>query len=212
MEQVDVRRALQRGREDGPSRVLATLLFTDLVASTARVLELGDRRWVHLLEAHHRSAAELVRSLGGCVVDAVGDGVFAVFDLPSAAVRAACAVRDSVRALGLELRAGLHTAECEVASGCVRGFAVHVAARVSAVACGGEVLVSQTVRDVVAGSDLRFVDRGPYELKGLPGAWRLYAAQPPRAERPAERPVGVRTRGRKAVGVVHASSNGHRVA
>ena len=160
-----------------PDRVLATVLFTDIVGSTERAAELGDRRWRELLDAHEAAVRrELVR-FGGREVDTAGDGVFATFDGPARAIRAACAIRDSVRGLGLELRAGLHTGECELANGKMRGIAVHTGARVAALAAPGEVLVSSTVRDLVAGSGIAFDERGEHELKGVPGTWRLYAAR-----------------------------------
>lgn len=155
--------------------VLATVLFTDLVGSTAKAVELGDRRWRELLEQHHaRTRLELSR-FRGVELDTAGDGFFARFDGPARAIRCACAVRDSVRDLGLEVRAGLHTGECEVMDGKVAGVAVSIGARVAAQAGPGEVLVSQTVKDLVAGSGIEFADRGEAELKGLPGEWRLYA-------------------------------------
>ena len=153
------------------------MLFTDLVASTRRVSELGDRRWRELHEAHETAVrAELARH-GGREVDTAGDGFLATFDGPARAIRAACAIRDRVRGLGLELRAGLHTGECELANGKVRGIAVHTGARVAGLAAPGEVLVSSTVRDLVAGSGIAFEERGEHELKGVPGTWRLYAAR-----------------------------------
>jgi class 3 adenylate cyclase len=160
-----------------PDRVLATVLFTDIVGSTERAAELGDRRWRELLEAHERAVrAELAR-YGGREVDSAGDGFFATFDGPARAIRAASAIQESVRRLGIELRAGLHTGECELANGKVRGIAVHTGARVAALAEPGEVLVSSTVRDLVAGSGIAFEERGEHELKGVPGTWRLYAAR-----------------------------------
>jgi class 3 adenylate cyclase len=160
-----------------PDRVLATVLFTDIVGSTERAAELGDRRWRELLEAHEAAVrGELVR-YGGREIDTAGDGFLAAFDGPARAIRAACAIRDGVRRLGLELRAGLHTGECELANGKVRGIAVHTGARVAALAGPGEVLVSSTVRDLVAGSGIAFEERGEHELKGVPGTWRLYAAR-----------------------------------
>ena len=160
-----------------PDRVLATVLCTDIVGSTQRAGELGDRRWRELLEAHEAVVrAELAR-YGGREVDTAGDGFLATFDGPARAIRAAGAIRDSVRSLGLELRAGLHTGECELANGKVRGIAVHTGARVAALAGPREVLVSSTVRDLVAGSGIAFEERGEHELKGVPGTWRLYAAR-----------------------------------
>jgi pimeloyl-ACP methyl ester carboxylesterase len=155
--------------------VLATVLFTDLVGSTAKAVELGDRRWRELLEQHHaRTRAQLSR-FRGVELDTAGDGFFARFDGPARAIRCACAVRDAVADLGLEVRAGLHTGECEVLDGKVAGVAVSIGARVAAKAGAGEVLVSQTVKDLVAGSGIEFEDRGGAELKGVPGQWKLYA-------------------------------------
>jgi class 3 adenylate cyclase len=155
--------------------VLATVLFTDLVGSTAKAVELGDRGWRELLEQHHaRTRAQLSR-FRGIELDTAGDGFFARFDGPARAIRCACAVRDSVSGLGLEMRAGLHTGECEVLDGKVAGVAVSIGARVAAQAGPGEVLVSQTVKDLVAGSGIEFEDRGGAELKGVPGEWRLFA-------------------------------------
>ena len=155
--------------------VLATVLFTDLVGSTEKAVELGDRRWRDLLEQHHqRTRAQLTR-FRGVELDTAGDGFFARFDGPARAIRCACAVRDAVTELGLEVRAGLHTGECEVLDGKVAGVAVSIGARVAGKAGPGEVLVSQTVKDLVAGSGIEFEDRGGAELKGVPGEWRLYA-------------------------------------
>lgn len=155
--------------------VLATVLFTDLVGSTAKAVELGDRGWRDLLEQHHaRTRSELSR-FRGVELDTAGDGFFARFDGPARAIRCACAVRDAVTDLGLEIRAGLHTGECEVVDGKVAGIAVSIGARVAAQAGPGEVLVSQTVKDLVAGSGIEFTDRGGAELKGVPGEWQLYS-------------------------------------
>jgi pimeloyl-ACP methyl ester carboxylesterase len=155
--------------------VLATVLFTDLVGSTAKAVELGDRGWRDLLEQHHaRTRAQLSR-FRGVELDTAGDGFFARFDGPARAIRCACSIRDAVTELGLEVRAGLHTGECEVLDGKVAGLAVSIGARVAAQAGPGEVLVSQTVKDLVAGSGIGFEDRGGAELKGVPGEWRLYA-------------------------------------
>jgi class 3 adenylate cyclase len=159
----------------GAERVLATVLFTDIVGATAAAAELGDQRWRELLSAHHdRIRAELARYRGR-EVDTAGDGFFATFDGPARAIRCACAVSDAVRDLGLDIRAGLHTGECELVDGKVGGLAVHIGARVAAKAGPGEVLVSGTVKDLVAGSGIEFTDRGTHELKGIPGEWRLYA-------------------------------------
>jgi pimeloyl-ACP methyl ester carboxylesterase len=155
--------------------VLATVLFTDLVGSTEKVVELGDRRWRELLEQHHARTRTQLSRFRGVELDTAGDGFFARFDGPARAIRCACAVRDAVTDLGLEVRAGLHTGECEVMDGKVAGVAVSIGARVAARAAAGEVLVSQTVKDLVAGSGIEFEDRGGAELKGVPGEWRLYA-------------------------------------
>jgi pimeloyl-ACP methyl ester carboxylesterase len=155
--------------------VLATVLFTDLVGSTAKAAELGDRGWRDLLEQHHaRTRTELTR-FRGVELDTAGDGFFARFDGPARAIRCACGVRDAVTDLGLEVRAGIHTGECEILDGKVAGLAVSIGARVAAQAGPGEVLVSQTVKDLVAGSGIEFADRGAAELKGVPGEWQLYS-------------------------------------
>jgi class 3 adenylate cyclase len=162
-------------REAGPDRVLATILFTDLVDSTSRASELGDRRWRELVEKHHRLIRTQLGYFRGREVDTAGDGFFATFDGPARGIRCACAIRDSVRELGLEIRAGLHTGECELMDDKVGGIAVHIGARVASVAQPGEVLVSRTVRDLVAGSGIRLDDRGQHTLKGVAGEWDLYA-------------------------------------
>jgi class 3 adenylate cyclase len=160
-----------------PERVLATVLFTDIVGSTARAAEAGDRAWRELLEQHHALIRrELVR-FRGAELDVAGDGFFARFDGPARAIRCAWAITEAVRELGLEIRAGLHTGECEVMDGKVGGIAVHIGARVASQAGPGEVLVSSTVKDLVAGSGLRFRDRGTAELKGVAEEWRLYAVE-----------------------------------
>jgi pimeloyl-ACP methyl ester carboxylesterase len=161
--------------ETEPDRMLATVLFTDIVGSTAKALELGDRSWRELLERHHAIVRrELVR-FRGREIDTAGDGFFAAFDGPARAIRCASAVVDGVRGLGIDVRAGLHTGECEVVDGKVAGIAVHTGARVAANAQGGEVVVSSTVKDLVAGSGIDFLDRGVQELKGIPGEWRLFS-------------------------------------
>lgn len=156
--------------------MLATVLFTDLVGSTERVAKLGDRRWRELLEEHHRLVRRELERFRGREVDTAGDGFFATFDGPARAIRCACAIRGSMRSLDLEIRAGLHTGECELVGEKVAGIAVHTAARVAGLAQTGEVLVSSTVKDLVAGSGIEFVERGEHVLKGVPGSWRLYAA------------------------------------
>ncbi len=163
--------------EAEPDRMLATVLFTDIVGSTAKAVELGDRAWRELLERHHALIRrELVR-FRGAELDVAGDGFFARFDGPARAVRCASAITESVRELGLEIRAGLHTGECEIMDGKVGGIAVHIGARVAKEAQPGEVLVSSTVKDLVAGSGLRFRERGMAALKGVPDEWRLYAVE-----------------------------------
>jgi class 3 adenylate cyclase len=159
-------------------RVLATVVFTDIVGSTERAAALGDAKWRELLQRYHECARHEVAMFHGKEIDTAGDGFFATFDGPARGVRCACAIRDAVASLGLEIRAGVHTGECEMAGGKVSGIAVHTGARVAAAAHGGEVLVSSTVRDLVAGSGLRFVDRGAHALKGIAGEWRLFAAEP----------------------------------
>jgi class 3 adenylate cyclase len=163
--------------EDEPDRVLATVLFTDIVGSTAKAAEIGDRAWRELLEEHHRIIRrELVRHRGA-ELDVAGDGFFARFDGPARAVRCACAITEGVHDLGIELRAGLHTGECELLEGKVGGIAVHIGARVAKEAEPGQVLVSSTVKDLVAGSGLRFREHGTATLKGVPEEWRLYAVE-----------------------------------
>jgi pimeloyl-ACP methyl ester carboxylesterase len=158
-----------------PDRVLATVLFTDLVGSTEQARELGDRRWRELLESHHAAVRrELVR-FGGREIDTAGDGFLASFDGPARAIRCATAVVGSVAGLGLQIRAGVHTGECEVHGDKLAGLAVHVGARVAAQASAGEVLVSNTVQDLIAGSGIELEDRGLFALKGLDGERRLYA-------------------------------------
>jgi pimeloyl-ACP methyl ester carboxylesterase len=160
--------------EAEPERVLATVLFTDIVGSTAKAAELGDRAWRELLERHHALIRRQLAGFRGAELDIAGDGFFARFDGPARAIRCACAITDQVRELGLEVRAGLHTGECEVMDGKVGGIAVHIGARVAKEAQPGEVLVSSTVKDLVAGSGLTFRDRGVARLKGVPEEWRLY--------------------------------------
>jgi class 3 adenylate cyclase len=158
-----------------PDRVLATVLFTDIVGSTEKAHDLGDRRWRELLEQHHDVVRRALERFQGREVDTAGDGFLATFDGPARAIRCACAIRDGLRDVGLEVRSGLHTGECERLGDKVAGVAVHTGARVSALAQPGEVLASSTVKDLVAGSGIEFEDRGVHELKGIPGEWRLYA-------------------------------------
>ena len=160
-----------------PDRVLATVLFTDIVGSTEKAASLGDRRWRDLLEGHHELVRRELGRFRGREIDIAGDGFLATFDGPARGVRCARAVTDSVGALGLEVRAGLHTGEVELLGDKVSGLAVHIGARVAAAAGPGEVLVSSTVKDLVAGSGLRFQDRGFQPLKGVPGEWHLFALE-----------------------------------
>ena len=164
------------GRSYESNRSLVTLLFTDIVGSTRHAAQLGDRRWRNLLEEHHIAVRRELAYFGGCEVDSAGDGFLATFDLPSRAVRCAGAIVDAVRLLGLEIRAGLHAGECERLDDKVVGIAVHVGGRIAASAAPGEVLVSNTVKDLVGGSDLRFEDRGVHTLKGIPDPWHLFLA------------------------------------
>jgi class 3 adenylate cyclase len=161
-----------------PDRLLVTVLFTDIVGATERAAALGDRRWRDLLEGHHALVRRELERFRGHEVDTAGDGFLATFDGPARAVRCACAISREVHALGLEIRAGLHTGECEVIGDKVGGIAVHTGARVAAHAQTGEVLVSSTVRDLVAGSGLSFHDRGMQRLKGIPDEWHLFAVEP----------------------------------
>ena len=158
-------------------RVLATVLFTDIVGSTERASQLGDRAWRDLLQRHHAVVRRRITQFRGEEVDTAGDGFFASFDGPGRAIECARTLVEDVRALGLELRVGLHTGECERHDGRLTGIAVPVGARVADAAQPGEVLVSSTVKDLVAGSGLEFDDRGVRELKGVPGEWRLYAVR-----------------------------------
>ena len=158
-----------------PDRVLATVLFTDIVGSTERARELGDRRWRDLVDEHHATVRRELERFRGREVDTAGDGFFATFDGPARGIRCGRAIVDAVQRVGLDVRAGLHTGEVELAGEAVRGIAVHTGARVAGEAGPGEVLVSQTVKDLVAGSGIEFQDRGSHELKGIPGDWRLYA-------------------------------------
>jgi class 3 adenylate cyclase len=158
-----------------PDRVLATVLFTDIVGSTERATEFGDRRWRELLETHHTTIRRQLERFRGREIDTAGDGFLASFDGPARAIRCARASVGAVRGSGLEIRAGIHTGECEVVGDKLAGVAVHIGARVASKAGPGEVLVSGTVHDLVAGSGIVLEDRGSVELKGVPGEWRLYS-------------------------------------
>jgi pimeloyl-ACP methyl ester carboxylesterase len=157
-----------------PDRVLVTVMFTDIVGSTERAAAIGDRRWRELLEGYLAEARRQLERFRGREIDVAGDGLFAIFDGPARAIRCACAIRDAVHALGLEVRAGLHTGECELAGTKASGIAVHTGARIAAAAGPREVLASATVKDLVAGSGVQFADRGSHVLKGVPGEWRLF--------------------------------------
>ena len=158
-------------------RVLTTILFTDIVGSTEQAASLGDRRWRSILAAHDQAVRDQLQRFRGQEVKTTGDGFVASFDGPGRAIRCARAIITATAQLGVELRAGLHTGECEVRSDDLGGLAVHIAARVGAIACGGEVVVSSTVKDLVIGSGIEFDDRGEHDLKGVPGPWKLFAVR-----------------------------------
>jgi class 3 adenylate cyclase len=164
---------IRRGPD--PDRVLATVLFTDVVGSTEVATRLGDRAWGELLGRHHGLIRTELRRWRGQEIDTAGDGFFATFDGPARAIRCAAAVTEAVRGLDLEIRAGVHTGEVEIAGDDVRGVAVHIGARVAALAEPGEVLVSRTVADLIVGSGISLTGRGEHALKGIPGSWPLYA-------------------------------------
>jgi pimeloyl-ACP methyl ester carboxylesterase len=165
-------------RAPSPDRVLATVLFTDIVGSTERLTQVGDQRWREMLDEHHRLVRRELERYRGHEIDTAGDGFLSTFDGPARAIRCARAISDSVRPLGLEVRAGLHTGECELVGNRIAGIAVHTGARIVALAGPGEIIVSSTVKDLVAGSGIEFVEHGEHELKGVPGTWQLYAASP----------------------------------
>jgi class 3 adenylate cyclase len=159
-----------------PDRVLATVMFTDIVDSTRRGAELGDRRWQNLVERHDALMRRELERYRGREVKTMGDGFLATFDGPARGIHCACSARDAISELGIEIRAGLHTGECELIGDDVAGIAVNIGARVGSAAAAGEVLVSRTVTDLVAGSGIEFDDRGVHTLKGVPGEWQLFAA------------------------------------
>jgi DNA-binding NarL/FixJ family response regulator len=171
--------ALPAGSEQG--RVLATVMFSDIVASTERAAQIGDRRWRDLLDRHDAVVRQELAGHGGREVKTTGDGFLALFDGPARAIRCAVAIRQGLRAEGVEVRIGLHAGEVELRGDDVGGIAVHLGARVVATASPGEVVVSSTVRDLVAGSGIGFADRGEHDLKGVPDRWRLYAVTEPRS-------------------------------
>jgi class 3 adenylate cyclase len=158
-----------------PDRLLATVLFTDIVGSTERTADIGDRRWTELLEGYYTLARNELEHFRGREIKTMGDGLLAAFDGPARAIRCACAMRESAHHIGIDTRAGLHTGECETMGEDIAGIAVDIGARVAAEAADGEVLVSSTVKDLVAGSGLEFEDRGSHRLKGVPDEWRLFA-------------------------------------
>src|SRR5262249_37935722 len=161
--------------ESEPDRVLATVLFTDLVSSTPQAAEMGDRQWRNLLATHDALVRSELDRFRGREIKSTGDGVLATFDGPGRAIRCACAIRDALGALGLQVRAGLHTGEIELRGDDIAGIAVVIGQRVSAHAGAGQVLVSRTVADLLAGSEMKFEYRGEHELKGVPGTWRLFS-------------------------------------
>jgi class 3 adenylate cyclase len=164
-----------RREEAEMDRLLATVLFTDIVGSTARLASLGDRGWRDLVERHHAIVRALLNRYRGTEMDTAGDGFFATFDGPARAIRCARAIRDAVQPLDIEVRSGLHTGEVEKVEDKVGGIAVSIGARICGLVTASEILASRTVKDLVAGSGLEFIDRGGHELKGVPGEWRLFA-------------------------------------
>jgi class 3 adenylate cyclase len=160
-----------------PDRVLATVMFTDIVGSTERAAQLGDERWRELLKNYYEVMRKELATFRGREVNTAGDGLLATFDGPARAIRCACSAREKMRALGLQVRTGLHTGECELIGDDVGGIAVHIGARVATSADPGEVMVSSTVKDLVAGSGIQFADRGTHGLRGVPGEWRLFVVQ-----------------------------------
>ncbi|MGA8448224.1 MAG: adenylate/guanylate cyclase domain-containing protein [Roseiarcus sp.] len=166
-----------RSHLDEPDRMLATIMFTDIARSTEHAVSMGDARWRELLVEYYAVMRKELTAFRGREINTVGDGALVTFDGPARAIRCARSLRENLRRLGLEVRAGLHTGECELISGDVAGIAVHIAARVAAIAKPDEVLVSSTVKDLVAGSGIQFADRGVHTLKGVPGEWRVFAVE-----------------------------------
>jgi class 3 adenylate cyclase len=168
-----------------PDRKLATVLFTDIVGSTVRAATVGDRRWRTLLDEHDAVVRRELARFGGHEVDNAGDGFLSTFDGPGHAIRCARAIAESLVTVGITIRAGVHTGEVEVRGDRIGGLAVHIGARVVAEAGGGEIMVSSTVKDLLAGSGLNFISRGDHQLKGVPGSWHLYAVETSNAEEDA---------------------------
>ena len=158
-----------------PDRILATVMFSDIVSSTERAAQVGDRQWRDVLDRHDELIRRLLAAHGGQEINTTGDGFLALFDAPARAIRCAVAIRDQLGSLGIEVRIGLHCGEVELRGDDVGGIAVHIGARVTALASAGDVVVSSTVRDLVAGSGIGFLDRGGHDLKGVPGRWELFA-------------------------------------
>jgi class 3 adenylate cyclase len=158
-------------------RILATVLFTDIVGSTQRATELGDRKWRALLDSHDRAVRDQLHRFKGREIHTTGDGFFVSFDGPARAIRCAQAISDATRQIGADVRIGLHTGECEVRGDDLGGLAVHIAARIGSLANSQEIYVSNAMKDLVIGSGIEFADRGEHELKGVPGPWRLFAVQ-----------------------------------
>jgi DNA-binding NarL/FixJ family response regulator len=181
-------RAFPAGSDSGSGRILATVMFSDIVSSTQRAAEIGDRRWRELLDRHDELVRAALGTHGGREIKTTGDGFLALFDAPTRAIRCAVAVRDSLRAVDLDVRLGLHSGEVELRGSDVGGIAVNIGARVAEAGDGGDVLVSSTVKDLVAGSGIGFTDRGDHHLRGVPRAWRLFAVADPVPAESAEGP------------------------
>jgi DNA-binding NarL/FixJ family response regulator len=170
-----------------PDRILATVMFSDIVSSTERAAQVGDRRWREVLDRHDELVREQLAAHGGQEINTTGDGFLALFDAPARAIRCAVAIRDRLRSAGIEVRIGLHSGEVELRDNDIGGIAVHIGARVTTSASPGDVVVSSTVKDLVAGSGIGFLDRGTHALKGVPGHWRLFAVTQPGSTAAGER-------------------------
>ncbi len=179
VEFLDAERRAAPARAAAGERALATALFTDVVGSTEKMAALGDRSWGELIRKHHEIVRHELERFRGREIDTAGDGFFAVFDGPEQALHCACAIGDALRALDVRIRSGIHTGQCEVIDGKPGGIAVHIASRVAALAAPDEVLVSGTVRDLLAGSGIRFLERGVHALRGVPGEWKVFAVERP---------------------------------